>query len=204
MNGTAVFRTLDHALAEGLLREGDLLLFRGHGLLAAMIQIAGRSAYSHAGMAADWSGVPMALEATAGGVAAVSVAERVRQYGARIDVFRANPENRWPTFDRAGAVRWMLRMTGRRYGYRTLLRVALLHLPFARLVIRPALDDRNGGAKPQPETVEPICSEAVAMAYRLGGGVDPVLLLADRYTEPADLARSPFFEYTCTLTEDTT
>ena len=31
------------------------------------------------------------------------------------------------------------------------------------------------------------------------GGVDPVPHLADRLTEPADLARSPFYKYRCTL-----
>jgi hypothetical protein len=36
------------------------------------------------------------------------------------------------------------------------------------------------------------------MACR-AGGVDPVPNLADRLTEPADLARSPFFEYRFTL-----
>jgi hypothetical protein len=39
------------------------------------------------------------------------------------------------------------------------------------------------------------------MADRLGGGVDPVPHLADRLTEPADLARSPFYEYLFTLIE---
>ena len=37
------------------------------------------------------------------------------------------------------------------------------------------------------------------MADRIGGGVDPVPHLADRLTEPADLARSPFFRYRFTL-----
>jgi len=34
---------------------------------------------------------------------------------------------------------------------------------------------------------------------RIGGGVDPVKHLADRLTEPADLARSPFYKYRFTL-----
>jgi hypothetical protein len=37
------------------------------------------------------------------------------------------------------------------------------------------------------------------MADRLGGGVDPVENLPDRLTEPADLARSPFYRYRFTL-----
>jgi hypothetical protein len=37
------------------------------------------------------------------------------------------------------------------------------------------------------------------MTDRIGGGVDPVPHLSDRLTEPADLARSPFYEYAFTL-----
>jgi len=38
-----------------------------------------------------------------------------------------------------------------------------------------------------------------AMAYRIGGGVNAVPHLADRLTEPADLARSTLFRYVFTL-----
>lgn len=188
---------LREAVQAGAVRSGDLLLLRGRGVLARAIQIAGRSRYSHAGMIAWWDGVPISLEATAHGVVAVTLASRLDEYDGRLDVFGANPDLRWPEFRRAEAVNWMIRMAGRRYGYRTLMRVALLHVPLARLVLRPRLEDGNGGTT--PETAEPICSEAVALAYRLGGGVDPVPTLSDRYTEPADLARSPFFRYRCTL-----
>ena len=58
---------------------------------------------------------------------------------------------------------------------------------------RPSLDDE------QPSRRPPFCSEACAMADRVGGGVDPVPQLADRLTEPADLARSPFYRYRFTL-----
>ena len=44
----------------------------------------------------------------------------------------------------------------------------------------------------------PFCSEAVSIAVQ-AGGVDPVPTLADRYTEPGDLARSLFFHYRFTL-----
>lgn len=40
------------------------------------------------------------------------------------------------------------------------------------------------------------------MADRVGGRVDPVPHLADRLTEPADLARSPFYQYLFTLVRE--
>ena len=60
--------------------------------------------------------------------------------------------------------------------------------------MRPETDDKAVDSRP------PFCSHACAMADRIGGGVDPVPHLADRLTEPADLARSPFYRYLFTLT----
>jgi hypothetical protein len=68
-------------------------------------------------------------------------------------------------------------------------------LPVVRWLVRPVTDDRANGAHP------PFCSQAVAIACR-AGGVDPVPNLADRLTEPGDLARSPFFRYRFTLVPD--
>jgi hypothetical protein len=62
-----------------------------------------------------------------------------------------------------------------------------------RWLVRPDLNDRRFTSQP------PFCSEACVMADRLGGRVDPVPQLADRLTEPADLARSPFYRYRFTL-----
>jgi hypothetical protein len=69
----------------------------------------------------------------------------------------------------------------------------LLHLPLVRWLMTAHLDDAAPDGRP------PFCSHACAMADRQGGGVDPVPHLADRFTEPADLARSPFYRYRFTL-----
>jgi len=92
------------------LSDADLVLFRGRGLLARAIQLAGRSPYSHVGMVALWRGVPMVLEATAAGVVAVTLAERVAEYSGRLDVFRANADGHRQEFRRAEAVAFLVRM----------------------------------------------------------------------------------------------
>ena len=83
----------------------------------------------------------------------------------------------------------MRRLAGCDYGYAAVLAAAMLHLPFVRMAVRAEVDDDAIDRRP------PFCSQACAMADRVGGGVDPVPHLADRLTEPADLARSPFYEY---------
>ena len=181
--------TLDEAAAK--IRDGDLLLFRRWGLIA----IAGRSVYSHAAKLAWWHDDLMVLETLQWhGGRCVTLSSQVKPYPGRWDVYRANPENRWPEYDRVGSTRLMRQMCGHDYGYGAVVTAALMHLPVVRCFVTPNMDDEAVDRRP------PFCSQACAYADRVGGGVDPVEHLADRLTEPADLARSPFYEYQFTLT----
>ncbi|MBN2580892.1 MAG: hypothetical protein JXB10_18040 [Pirellulales bacterium] len=178
------------AEARKKIRSGDLLLYRRRGL----ISVAGRGAHAHAAKAAWWDDELFCLEVREGhGGRAVTLASQVARWPRRIDVFQTNPGRRWPDYDRRGAVRFMRRLCGCSYGYAGLLSAAFLHLPVIRFFVTPDLDDAAIGRRP------PFCSQACVMADRLGGGVDPVPHLADRLTEPADLARSPFYKYLFTL-----
>jgi hypothetical protein len=179
--------------AQREIRDADLLLFRrGRGLVDRMIAASGRSLYVHAAMAAWWRDDLMCLETLQlRDGRAVCLAGQVARFPGRWDVYETNPDDRLP-FDRVAAVRTMKRFTGTRYGWWNVLRIALRRLPIARWLVRPVTDDLADGTHP------PFCSQAVAIACR-AGGVDPVPNLADRLTEPGDLARSPFFRYRFTL-----
>ena len=182
------FRTLTEARRD--IFDGDLLLFRRRGLIA----IAGRGEHSHAAKAAWWGDELFCLEIREWhGGRAVTLASQVRRRPWRIDLFRVNPNLRWPEYDRIGSTRFMRRLAGCDYGYASVAAAALLHLPLVRLWTRAALEDAAIDRRP------PFCSQACAMADRIAGGVDPVPHLADRLTEPADLARSSFYEYQFTL-----
>ncbi|TWT30350.1 hypothetical protein KOR34_49090 [Posidoniimonas corsicana] len=186
-----VMRTLAEAAPH--IRDGDLLLFRRRGLIAA----AGRGEHSHAAKAVRWGADLYCVEVREWhGGRAVTLASQVRRCPARIDVFAVNPRGRWTDYDRAAAARCMRLLAGCDYGYWSVLRAALLHLPLVRLFVRPETEDQAAASRP------PFCSQACALADRVAGGVDPVPHLADRLTEPADLARSPFYEYRFTLSGD--
>jgi hypothetical protein len=176
------------------IRDGDLLLFRGRGLVARLIGSAGRSAYTHAARAVWWGDTLFCCEVRElKGGRAVTLESQVLKYPGLVDVFETNPGDRWSDYDRAGAVNYMRRLAGCDYGYFGVLRAALWHLPLVRCLVRPEMNDLQVTSEP------PFCSQACVMADRLGGGVDPVPHLADRVTEPADLARSPFYRYRFTL-----
>jgi len=172
------------------IQDGDLLLYRRRGLIST----AGRGEHSHAAKAAWWGDELFCLEVLQWhGGRAVTLASQVREHPGRIDVYEVNPDGRWPEYDRRGATQFMKRLCGCKYGWRNLGVAGLLHLPWVRLLVRPEVDDRAYDRRP------PFCSQACALADRLGGGVDPVPHLADRLTEPSDLARSPFYRYRFTL-----
>lgn len=190
MNSTRRRNRVRYGEVRGEIEDGDLLLFRRRNL----ISIAGRGEHTHAAKAAWWDGDLFCLEVRElGGGRAVTLSSQVERWPGRIDVYQTNPEGRWPEYDRAGASRFMRRLAGCQYGWANLIAVSFLHLPWIRLCIRANTDDQATSRRP------PFCSQAVAMADRIGGGVDPVRHLTDRLTEPCDLARSPFYRYRFTL-----
>ncbi len=205
MDNRLLIRNLRDVATE--IRDGDLLLYRRRGLIAVL----GRGVHSHAGKACWWGDRLFNLEIREFyGGRVIPLAGEVERYPRRIDVFRANPGNRWPEYDRAGTVRVMKDLVGCRYGYAHILRVALAHLPLLRWTVRPDAADPvcvMRGSRDSSESVReinrnpiaPFCSEACSLADRYGGGVDPIPHLADRFSEPADLARSPFYKYLFTL-----
>ena len=194
--------TIPYDEAARVIGHGDLLLKRGtwwHPVDAA-IMTAGRSRYVHAAMAA------CERIGSSGFVVGFRCVEITQFHGGRMrplravvaqepgrwDVFTTNPERRRSEFDPAEAVKTMKRFAGTPYGWRNLVGTGLMHLPVVRWLVRADLDDEAQPRHP------PYCSQAVAIACR-AGGVDPVPNLADRMTEPGDLARSPFFRYRFTL-----
>ena len=181
----------------------DLLLYRGQGWISRLIAKAGRSDYSHAAKidrlgnhSGEYLGDELfccEIRELKGG-RIVTLASQVRKYPGLIDVYRANP-NDLPGFDRQASAVHMRQFAGQDYGWSSVYSAALQHLAFIRLGIRHDYRAENGSAFERPV----FCSMACAMSDRLGGGIDPVPNLADRYTLPGDLSHSGFYDYHCTL-----
>ena len=182
-------KTLAEALTD--LEDGDLLLYRRR---RSAIAVAGRGIHSHAAMLAWWDNCPMVIETRGRRDArAVTLESQVAAYPGLIDVYKADPAMVFG-YNRRAAVAYMRSLTGQRYGWLAVWRVAAAHIPVLRWFLRPVTDDAASNGLP------PFCSDGVSQASRLGGGVDPVLSLADFSTEPADLARSTFYKFLYTLT----
>lgn len=177
------------------IKHADLLLCRTGGRFCDLaISAASRSPYVHAGMAAWIEGELYIVDVLQfHGGRRVRLGDEVARYPGRYDVFRVNTI-RFRELDRETAVERMLKYADGKYGWWNVFRTSLRHLAFIRLVVPLLTDDEANGTYP------PFCSQAASRAYR-AAGVDPVPNLADRITEPGDLARSLLFSYFCTLTD---
>ena len=193
---TNVIRLCDAARAG--MKSGDLLLYRASARqpIGWIIARLGRSQYCHAGRAYQglkgWRTID--THAWTGG-RNVALADEVRAYPRRIDVFSPNPGDtaaaQGHDYDPEAAVRWLQRhVVDRHYGWWAIAQAALRHAFLIRLFVRPFSGENGGGPA--------YCSQAQAAADR-HAGFDPVRHLADRLTEPSDLARSPFYRYRFTL-----
>lgn len=187
---------LDYRIARRRIRGGDVLLYRdvpvwrGGQWYSPLIQTAGRSRYSHAGMAAWDDTRLLALQTTGFGPRRPVLSAAVRAHPGSIDVYRVRPEIE---FYPAGAVEFMFGIVEKPYGWWALSQTALIHLAGVRFIARVDEDDHAESRYP------PYCSAAVAQACRRGGGCDLVPNLADQDTEPGDLARSGLLQYQFTL-----
>lgn len=189
-----VLRTLADAKPE--IKDADLLLFRGKGIVSRIIRSFGRGKYSHAAKASWIKGELFCLEVREWrGGRAVTLSSQVQKFPGQIDVFETNAI-KLPDYDRAKADSLMLLFAGIEYGYGDIFATAILHAWGIRVIAQANVDDDFVSKRP------PYCSAACAIADRVGGGIDPVPNLADKITEPSDLARSQLYRYRCTLMPD--
>ncbi len=194
-----------------LLRDADLLLVRTGGPVPWL----GRGVHGHVATVARWDAEPFVLETRPGGGRAVPLDAFLRRNPRRVDVFRPNPDGRWPEYRPERCVAFLRRALSARYGWRSVFAAAFARLPGARRLWGAAyFDDEDfGAARRFPatcanESLAEIwrfdrelarraslhCAEARALADRWAG-VDPAPFLSDRFVEPADLARSPFYRF---------
>jgi hypothetical protein len=207
-----------------LIQEGDVLLFRGKGIVSNLIQRAGDGAYSHVGLA-TWhncakrcltSGTPL-LEVTefregfGGRTTNLAVSYAAHINAQVVDVYRAaetltrlkfDPGTRQTLstvipFDGKAVTDCMRRMTGLPYGWQRIWWIARRKLAFIRWFYT-RYDITDDTAKADFSHVYPVCSTAVAACFS-SIGYDLVPNRSDEWIEPSDVSRSALLNYLFTL-----
>jgi uncharacterized protein YycO len=153
-------------------QEGDLLLFRGKGVVSMAIRALTGSTYSHAGLVYLFHDRVYVIEAVGAGVRLLLMSELMKRYDGGIDyyeVVRATPKQR------RHAIAFCFEQLGKLYDKVGILRFLLLLLFRRKLA---AAEDQAW-----------FCSELAAAAYRKQDL--PLAPEMAEYTSPNDLALSP-------------
>lgn len=185
--------------AAPLIGDAWLAQYRGRGWISQLIQYGTGGPHSHSALLRRNAASVDALELREfHGGRARPLCAQVAQYPGLIDVFAPNAFGLWSfTWNPSGAVECMERLIRLRYGYRSVIRIALRKTPLLWRFYPLETSDVAGNGR---KSIRPFCSHAVALAYRRGGNVDCVPNLPDYLTTPNDLTHSMFFEYRFTLT----
>lgn len=192
---------IPYSQAKSLIKEGDVLLFQGKGMLSWLIKRYGSGVHSHVGIA-HWDGNHLQcveFREFKGG-RSISLTSQVDENSADIDVFRAAKtieydDIKYELTDMVASkiTSILILLTGLPYGWKNIWKLVKHYTPLLRLAPQNIKDD-------DPTKVF-VCSTAVAYAYRMAY-VDPVPYLADTAVAPADLARSALFKYQFTIEKD--
>lgn len=198
---------IKYAQAKELIQEGDILLFRGSGIIGTLIKRYTGGVHSHVALAHKDGDILECVEFREFmGGRSVSLKSQVDNAPLSIDVFRPVKSISYEEMDANGNVTLIekkytietasamtediIRWTGQPYGWSNIWKMFLRFIPGARLFQQNINDDEVAKAK--------VCSTAVTVALRRNF-MDPVPYLADDRVSPADLARSPILQYLFTI-----
>jgi len=193
--------------AKELIQEGDILLFRGSGIIGFLIKRYTAGLHSHVALAHKDGDILECVEFREFmGGRSVSLKSQVDAAPLSIDVFRPVKSISYEELDEDGNFKLIeknytketasamtediIRWTGQPYGWKNIWKMFFRFIPGARLLKQNFNDDEVAKAK--------VCSTAVTVALRRNY-MDPVPYLADDRVSPADLARSPLLQYLFTI-----
>ena len=169
-----------YAAVRDEVQNGDILCFKGKGLVSAAIRALTKSDYSHVGLLYLFEGRKYCLEAVGQGVRLMLLSELVKSYHGGIDYFEPIEVS---TKQRCGAVSFGFEQLGKLYDRAGIVR-------FLQYIIM--------GEKPAAVADDFwFCSEIVCEAYRKQG-VELCQMVAS-YTSPNDIATSARARYLYTL-----
>jgi hypothetical protein len=159
------------------IETGDLLLYRGTGVISALIRWGSRSEYSHCGVAAWWGHRLLVFQAARRGVEVLPASRAVWQYAGRVDWWSVRPALR-PHLDRPRLLDECVAALGTPFGFGALAVYA------GRTVL-----DRLEGDDDERDPTAMFCSWYVSRCFRQAG-LNLCHIKPDDCTSPGHIARS--------------
>lgn len=210
------------------INEGDILLFRGKGIISKLVGASSETPYSHVGLA-SWvngnsntnEGILECVEfregsllsglcgmSGSGGGQSVNLHQEVKKHPGIIDVYRPDPIFFSYDFDEIGEsfILSQKEFDGKKV---SVIMRRMTGLPYGwkriwwmfkhRFITFKIFGDYNSLITDRlDDVVYPVCSTAIAYAFN-SNGYDLVNNRSDQWTEPGDIAKSTRITYIGTL-----
>lgn len=157
------------------IRNGDVLLYKGKGILSYIIQKGTRSEYSHSGIAAWWNDRLMVMEVIRKGVVVTAISRNVSRYHGDIEWYTA--KNNISKDQRVLMIRFAQKKLGHEYNFLELFTIAVKIIFNKIIKLKKFKDERL------------ICSQYVAEIYK-AIGIEIKKNVVPSLITPADIAWS--------------
>jgi hypothetical protein len=174
-------RMVKYAQARDQIKNGDVLMYKGRGLVSSVIRWVTHSPYSHAALVAWWNQRLMVMEAKGQGVIVNPTSRSIRHYRGDVEWFSCKKEI--SEDDRLRMVKFAQEELGKSYGR---WKAILLGI---KILFEHDLEKRDRLKREK----RLFCSEYVAQIYNFIG-LDLKKGRSDRFTKPDDIANSPLLE----------
>ncbi len=174
-----------------ILRDGDILLCKGTGLIPTLIRWGTKSVYSHVAVIAS-AKLGLVIEAIPqGGVRAIYF----KNFNVTHDIYRVKKE--YP-YNHSGVVSFLIAMLARKYDFKSAIKLGwkmfLRRMKLVKLLGLKIINQKVAVDKLQKDQ-DFFCSELCYEAFYFGGTLDIVPGVADGdATSPGDIASSKVVE----------
>jgi hypothetical protein len=177
-------KILSYEACRALIKNGDVLLYRGTGITSRLIKTISRSEYSHVGIAAWWNNRLMVLEAVGKGVVASALSENLRRYHGSVEYFwcreRITDEDRLDMLDFAQL------QLGKEYNF--------LEVGWSGFCAALGVPVRNSDGSLKHAAGKYFCSQYVSDIFR-AAGVGLAIDFSSARTPPGAIAQSPLLKF---------
>ena len=170
-----------YAQVRDQIKNGEVLMYKGRGLVSSVIRWVTHSPYSHAALAVWWNQRLMVMEAKGQGVIVNPTSRSIRHYRGDVEWFSCKKEI--SEDDRLRMVKFAQEELGKSYGR---WKAILLGI---KILFEHDLEKRDRLKREK----RLFCSEYVAQIYNFIG-LDLKKGRSDRFTKPDDIANSPLLE----------
>jgi hypothetical protein len=174
-------RMVKYAQVRDQIKNDDVLMYKGRGLVSSVIRWVTHSPYSHAALAVWWNQRLMVMEAKGQGVIVNPTSRSIRHYRGDVEWFSCKKEI--SEDDRLSMVIFAQEELGKSYGR---WKAILLGI---KILFEHDLEKRDRLKREK----RLFCSEYVAQIYNFIG-LDLKKGRSDRFTKPDDIANSPLLE----------